>query len=95
MALVLKVVCRKGVQGRIGDEMLSYGDKYRNRKMAHNCRISTFEAEQAANHRPEGDPHRQHELHPFGDSCAQLCSVLWVQLLVLGGLKQQSGKHCL
>lgn len=32
MALVLKVVCRKGVQGRIGDEMLSYGDKYRKQK---------------------------------------------------------------
>lgn len=32
MALVLKVACRKGVQGKIGDEMLSYGDKYRKQK---------------------------------------------------------------
>lgn len=48
-----------------------------NRKMVHDHGISTFEAEQAANPSPEGDPDGQCELHPIGDSCAQLwqCSV--------------------
>lgn len=92
MTFILKVACRKGVQGRIGDENSELWKQGQNTERW--C-MTMEQVEQAANPSPEGDPEGQHELHPTGIPALSGGSALWVQLRVLGGLKQPSGKNCL